>query len=144
MGRTWFSVPAGRGGTNGPAVPLGHGGWCGPRRWLCTALVGLVALVVLWPMPAWGAIDAGNLGAQLFENHCAACHRDGGNIIRRSRTLKLGALERHGLASPEAIARIAASGIGQMGGYGDALGPGGPEAVGTWVWLQAQKAWIQG
>jgi cytochrome c6 len=107
-------------------------------------LLGLVALVALWPMPAWGVSDASNQGAQLFENHCAACHRDGGNIIRRSRTLKLGALERRGLASPEAIALIAASGIGQMGGYGDALGPGGPEAVGAWVWQQAQNAWIQG
>ncbi|MEI6828614.1 MAG: c-type cytochrome [Synechococcaceae cyanobacterium ELA445] len=95
-------------------------------------------------MPAWGVIDASNNGAQLFENHCAACHRNGGNIIRRSRTLKLGALERRGLASPEAIAGIAASGIGQMGGYADRLGPGGAEAVGAWVWQQAQNAWIQG
>lgn len=132
MGKTWFSVPA------------GQGGWGGARRWLSRFVLGLVALIVLWPMPAWGVIDASNNGAQLFENHCAACHRNGGNIIRRSRTLKLGALERRGLASPEAIAGIASSGIGQMGGYADRLGPGGAEAVGAWVWQQAQNAWIQG
>jgi hypothetical protein len=31
-----------------------------------------------------------------------------------------------------------------MGAYGAVLGEGGPEAVGVWVWQQAQNAWIQG
>lgn len=80
-------------------------------------------------------------GGQLFEQHCAGCHVNGGNIIRRGRTLKLAALERNGVADPEAIARIAAAGIGQMGGYASQLGDGGPEAVAAWVWQQAQAGW---
>ncbi|WP_414027512.1 c-type cytochrome [Cyanobium sp. ATX-6F1] len=114
-------------------------------------LLGFALLVVLWPLPAGGlsaddksAQGASGQGARLFANHCAACHINGGNIIRRSQTLKLKALERRGLASAEAIALVAANGLGQMGGYGEALGPGGAEAVGAWVWQQAQKAWIQG
>ncbi|MCP9848464.1 c-type cytochrome [Cyanobium sp. Morenito 9A2] len=101
---------------------------------------------MLWPRPAWGVAtdDTTSRGASLFANHCAACHVNGGNIIRRSRTLKLKALEGRGLASPEAIAAVAANGLGQMGGYAEVLGPGGPEAVGAWVWQQAQNAWIQG
>jgi len=31
-----------------------------------------------------------------------------------------------------------------MGGYGSVLGEGGPEAVGTYVWAQAQAGWPKG
>jgi cytochrome c6 len=100
----------------------------------------LVVLLAWWPLPAQAAAD----GALLFENNCAGCHVHGGNIIRRGRTLKLAALERQDLASPEAIAGVAAAGIGQMGGYADALGDGGPEAVADYVWQQAQAGWPRG
>ena len=87
------------------------------------------------------ALAAGADGAALFEAHCAGCHLHGGNIIRRGRTLKLKALERQGITSPAAIATIASQGIGQMGGYGPVLGPGGPEEVGLYVWQQALAGW---
>lgn len=80
-------------------------------------------------------------GGSLFGAHCAGCHLQGGNIIRRGKTLKLTALERNGIASPEAIAAIAAGGVGQMGGYAQSLGEGGPEAVAAWVWQQALEGW---
>lgn len=80
-------------------------------------------------------------GSSLFGAHCAGCHLQGGNIIRRGKTLKMAALERNGIASPEAIAAIAAGGVGQMGGYAQALGEGGPEAVAAWVWQQALDGW---
>ena len=107
------------------------------RRVLQWLAVLLLAALVLWPRPALAAPE----GAALFENHCAGCHVHGGNIIRRGKTLKLAALERQGLASPEAIARVAVAGIGQMGGYATALGDGGPEAVAAYVWQQAQAGW---
>ena len=107
------------------------------RRLLRMAVLLLVALLVLWPQPALASAD----GATLFEMHCVGCHVNGGNIIRRGKTLRLAALERQGLASPEAIARVAAEGLGQMGGYASALGQGGPEAVAAYVWQQAQTGW---
>ncbi|MEA5415028.1 c-type cytochrome [Synechococcus sp. BA-132 BA5] len=84
------------------------------------------------------------VGGRLFEAHCAGCHVQGGNILRRGKTLKLAALERNGAANPEVIATIAAAGVGQMGGYGEALGEGGAEAVAAWVWQQAQAGWPRG
>ena len=95
-------------------------------------------LLLLSPATAWAD------GAQLFEQHCAGCHVNGGNIIRRGKTLKLAALERQGVASPEAIAAIAAAGVGQMGGYGSVLGDQGTEQVAQWVWDQAQAGWPKG
>ena len=65
----------------------------------------------------------------------------GGNVIRRGKTLRLAALRRAGLQSGADVARVAALGQGQMGGYGDVLGAGGPEAVGDWVWEQALADW---
>jgi len=100
----------------------------------------LIALLLLvWPPSALGLEAA--TGASLFENHCSGCHLQGGNIIRRGKTLKLAALQRQGIASPEAVATIAADGVGQMGGYGDVLGAEGVEQVAAWVWQQAEAGW---
>ena len=126
-------------------------------RWrpLLSLLVGLLLVLgLILPPPALGlpspafALEASDpevarleTGGRLFEAHCIGCHAQGGNIIRRGKTLKLAALERNGAANPEVIATIAAAGIGQMGGYGEALGDGGAEAVAAWVWQQAQAGW---
>jgi cytochrome c6 len=106
-------------------------GWIRRARALILALLLTAAL----PTPAWAD------GAQLFSQHCAGCHVNGGNIIRRGKTLKLAALERQNLASRDAIAGIAAAGIGQMGGYGAVLGEAGVAEVAEWVWQQAQLGW---
>ena len=88
------------------------------------------------------ALDA-DLGKNLFKNHCAGCHINGGNIIRRSKNLKISSLKRNGFDSTEAIAKIAREGIGIMDGYKDQLGENGDQALAYWVWEQAQKAWVQ-
>jgi len=83
------------------------------------------------------------LGKNLFKNNCSGCHINGGNIIRRSKNLKITSLKRNGVDNPEAIAKIARQGIGIMSGYEDELGDNGDQLVANWVWEQAQKAWIQ-
>ena len=84
-----------------------------------------------------------NSGGNLFKNHCAGCHINGSNIIRRSKNLKIGSLKHNGIDSPEEIAKIARQGIGIMDGYEEQLGDNGAQAVADWVWEQAQKAWVQ-
>ena len=107
-------------------------------------LLGLLS-VLLVSIPAANADSPARLdGATLFSQHCAGCHINGGNIIRRGKNLKLATLQRQGLDSVEAIARIAREGVGQMGGYSDVLGEDGDQVVATWVLDQALNAWIQG
>jgi len=134
----------------------------GPKRLPKAALILGWLLLLLgllhWlfqPLPAWGlsqelqepqvAVLASPVqlaeGGRLFANTCAGCHLNGGNIVRRDRTLKFKALQRRGIDGPEAIARIAAEGIGRMDGYAKVLGPDGPEKVGAWVWKQALENW---
>jgi cytochrome c6 len=110
-----------------------------PLRLLCSLLA---ALVVGLAMPA--PLPAAPDGAHLFDAHCAGCHVNGGNIIRRGKTLRMAALERQGVASEAAIAAIAAGGVGQMSGYGGVLGEDGVTAVAAWVWQQAQADWPRG
>ncbi|MFM7266326.1 MAG: c-type cytochrome [Cyanobium sp.] len=109
----------------------------------------ITLLLVFWPRPAWG-MDAvagrgpaavQSEGARLFDQTCAGCHPNGGNIIRRDRSLRESALRRQGIDGAAAVAHIAAAGIGRMDGYAAALGEGGAERVGTWVWQQALADW---
>ena len=88
------------------------------------------------------AIEA-DLGESLFKHNCAGCHMNGGNIIRRSKNLKITSLKRNGIDNPQAIAKIAQQGVGIMSGYEDVLGDNGDQIVAIWVWEQAQKAWVQ-
>jgi cytochrome c6 len=115
------------------------------QRLLGTALLLLALITAVSPATAADQPAAARArleaGAQLFEAHCVGCHVNGGNVIRRGRTLKQAALTKAGLADPEAIARIAAVGIGQMSGYGAVLGEQGATQVGEWVWLQARAGW---
>ncbi|MBL6797825.1 MAG: c-type cytochrome [Synechococcus sp. BS307-5m-G39] len=108
------------------------------------ALLIVAGFLIALALPAQRVSALSTDGAQLFDLHCAGCHPNGGNIIRRGRSLKLKDLSKRGLDNPEAIAAIAREGIGQMSGYGDALGEGNEHVVGDWVWLQAQNAWTQG
>ncbi len=89
------------------------------------------------------ALDS-TLGEQLFIKNCSGCHINGGNIIRRNKTLKLKDLKRNNIDNPEAIAKIARNGIGSMSGYKDKLGDNGDNHVAQWIWDQSQKAWVQG
>jgi len=108
-----------------------------------TLLAGALMLItLLWQSSS--ALGLSGSGAQLFDLHCAGCHPNGGNIIRRGRTLKLKALEKRELNNAQAIAQIAREGVGQMSGYADVLGEGNDVVVADWIWQQAQKAWIQG
>ncbi len=85
-----------------------------------------------------------NEGEHLFIKNCAGCHINGGNIIRRNKTLKIKDLKRNGLDSTERIAEIAREGIGSMDGYKEVLGEKGDQLVANWILKQAQKAWVQG
>ena len=105
-------------------------------------LISLVSTFLISFPKEINAIDS-NLGKNLFRNHCAGCHINGGNIIRRSKNLKISILKRNGINDPEAIAKIARKGIGIMDGYEIQLGENGDKIVANWIWEQAQKAWVQ-
>ena len=104
----------------------------------------LILITIICGVPISLSAGAISQGEHLFIQHCSGCHINGGNIIRRGKTLKLKDLKRRELDNPKAIARVARIGIGTMSGYENILRQGDDEIIADWIWEQAQNAWIQG
>ena len=105
-------------------------------------------LITLAPTPAWaepgldGGADAGfNQPAELFSVHCVGCHPNGGNIIRRGKTLQAKALNRYGYTDLAAVAQIITHGKGVMSAYGDLLSSEEIQALAGYVLEQAENNW---
>jgi cytochrome c6 len=90
--------------------------------------------------PPASAADIAN-GAQIFEIHCAGCHSNGGNIVRRGKTLKKKALKKYGMDSLEAISSIVTNGKNNMSAYKDRLATEQIQDVSAYVLEQAEKDW---
>ncbi len=80
-------------------------------------------------------------GTEIFQMHCAGCHLNGGNIVRRNKTLKLKALERNRVNTLEAIATLVAEGKNNMSAYRDRLTPAQIQIVSEYVLEQAKQEW---
>lgn len=99
----------------------------------------LIALSVTFSPPALAA-DTAN-GAKIFSVQCAGCHVNGGNIVRRGKTLKKKALKRNGMDSEDAIAFLVANGKNNMSAYKDRLSAKEIEDVSAYVLEQAENNW---
>jgi len=98
----------------------------------------VLSAVVLFATPVWAA-EANS--AKLFELHCAGCHINGGNIVRRGKTLKLKALEKNGYTTVAAIANIIANGKGNMSAYKERLSETEIQDLAQYVLDRANQNW---
>ncbi|PMB05477.1 cytochrome C6 [Fischerella thermalis CCMEE 5198] len=96
-------------------------------------------LIISFHQPALAA-DTTN-GAKIFDVHCAGCHLNGSNIVRRGKNLKLKALKKYSMDSTEAIASIVANGKNNMSAYKDRLSEQEIQDVAAYVLQQAEKGW---
>jgi len=68
--------------------------------------VGLLVVSMCLVLPVAGlnaAEKQDSAGAKLFQQHCAACHPDGGNIIKPAMTLRKKDLDAHGVKTAKDI-----------------------------------------
>ncbi|MCT7972096.1 c-type cytochrome [Laspinema olomoucense] len=110
------------------------------KKRLIRAIVLLMMAITLVGIQPAMADNSGD-GAKLFTVHCAGCHANGGNIIRRGKTLKLKALAKNHLDTQEAIAQLITQGKNPMPAYNDRLSVTEIEAVGAYVLEQAERGW---
>ena len=80
-------------------------------------------------------------GKQIFEVHCAGCHINGGNIIRRGKNLRMKALHKYGYDSVDAIVNITTNGKNNMSAFGDRLSKSEIQNVAQYVFQQAENNW---
>lgn len=106
---------------------------------VCTLLFTLCLVLAMTAIPAH-ATETVN-AAQIFETNCAGCHLNGGNIIRRGKSLKKKALKRYNMDSLEAVINIVTNGKGVMSAYSDRLTATEIEAVANYVLNQAENDW---
>lgn len=109
------------------------------KKLLVVVLIALTVLTMTFSPPAF-AVDTAN-GAKIFSVQCAGCHINGGNIVRRGKTLKQKALKKYGMDSLEAIANLVANGKNNMPTYKDRLSQQQIKDVSAYVLEQADKGW---
>ncbi len=109
------------------------------KKILTMILVTFLLLISTFTLPA-SAAETVN-GEQIFSVHCAGCHINGGNIVRRGKNLKKQALKKYGMASIEAITSIVTNGKNNMSAYKDRLTEQQIEDVSAYVLEQAEKDW---
>jgi len=81
-------------------------------------------------------------GETIFKNVCAGCHVRGGSVVLKgSKSLKLSALEKRGIADVNSITKIANEGIGFMKGYKNKLKDGEDKVLAQWIIQNAEKGW---
>ncbi len=109
------------------------------KKFITLVLLTLLLLTSSFTLPAI-AVETTD-GAQIFSVHCAGCHINGSNIIRRGKNLKKPALKRYGMDSIEAIASIVTNGKNNMSAYKDRLTQDQIQSVAAYVLEQAETGW---
>ncbi|NJL23424.1 MAG: c-type cytochrome [Leptolyngbyaceae cyanobacterium SM1_3_5] len=101
-----------------------------------------LAFICLWLtlIPPAIAADLTN-GAAVFEARCVGCHVNGGNIVRRNKTLKQKALQKFGMDSIEAVEAIVTNGKNSMSAYKDKLTEEQIHDVAAYVLDRAAADW---
>lgn len=98
-----------------------------------------IALIIFLTPPAL-AISTTET-ATLFTNNCAGCHVNGGNIVRRGKSLKSKALKKFGMDSSDAIAQLIKNGKYAMPAYKGRLTEAQIIDVSAYVLEQAENGW---
>jgi cytochrome c6 len=80
-------------------------------------------------------------GAKIFNVQCAGCHPNGGNIIRRGKSLQKKALQRNKMDSLEAVKEIVTNGKNNMSAFRDRLSEQEIAIVSAYVLEQAETNW---
>lgn len=103
-------------------------------------IVGLAAAFVATSTPAFADGDAA-AGEGIFSAQCAGCHKGGGNVLAKEKTLTKDALQANSKYEISLIAEQVAGGKASMPAFGQKISPADVENVAAYVRAQADKGW---
>jgi cytochrome c6 len=109
------------------------------KKLFTLVLITFLLLISTFTLPA-SAADTVN-GEPIFSVHCAGCHINGSNIVRRGKNLKKQALKKYGMDSIEAVTSIVTNGKNNMSAYKDRLSEQQIKEVAAYVLEQTEKGW---
>lgn len=109
-------------------------------------IIALIAIAFIFFTTSVGVVNAAPVtdldnGTEIFKANCAACHKNGGNIVRRGKNLKLKTLHKRQVDTEDAIATLVTNGKGIMSAYGDKLTPEEIANVSAYVLQRAEQNW---
>lgn len=81
----------------------------------------VILLLFLVISPTSTLAEEATDGAKIFTVHCAGCHPNGNNIIRRGKNLKMKALKRNKVDTLDAVINIVTYGKNNMSAYEERL-----------------------
>lgn len=81
------------------------------------------------------------VGEQVFQNNCSACHSGGNNAIMPEKTLKKSALEYNGMNTIVAIKTQVTNGKNAMPAFGGKLADDEIDNVANYVLNQSEQGW---
>jgi len=85
---------------------------------------------------------AGSAGAnEVFDQNCAACHKDGGNIMNPNKTLSKESLEQSGMNSVDAVKQRVSEGKAPMPAFKGTLTDAQIDEVSAFVIEKANSGW---
>lgn len=111
-----------------------------PLKKLLTFVLLILTVLSIAFNPAALAAQPTN-GAKVFSTNCAACHQNGGNIVRRGKNLKQKALKKFGMDYLEAIVYLVENGKNAMPAYENRLSVQEINDVSAYVLEQAARGW---
>ncbi len=100
-----------------------------------------IAIVFLLLLSHPAKASTQEMGQKVFEVQCIGCHENGGNIIRRGKTLRQAALKRNGYDSLETVVDIVTNGKSNMSAYRDRISAEEIQAVSGFVLAWANADW---
>ena len=107
-----------------PDIPINGDQKYDWRQRMCVFLATSLIATAVSPSLAQAVADQAGT-SQVFENSCAGCHANGGNIVKRDATLYKSDLQKYGLEDPGQLYSIIYAGIGSMPGFGEECEPKG-------------------
>lgn len=111
------------------------------KKYFLSLLSNLFLIFILITPPSLATTLNTVSGEQIFQFHCAGCHPNGSNIIRRGKNLQWKALHRYGYDSETAIAQIVTYGKNNMSAFKERLTETEINQVSKYVLQQAEQNW---
>lgn len=111
------------------------------KKFFSSIILSFLLCNFIFTLPVFADSLTSSSSGKLFQIHCAGCHPNGNNIIRRGKNLKIKSLRRYGYDSVDAITQIVTNGKNNMSAFRERMTETEINQVANYVLQQAENNW---